>query len=68
LPTSITVEGKNETGPLSKERLAHSVQVAGLSLDQSYELAGHIESMLLGQRAERVTTQVLEELVELALA
>ncbi|MBI2503900.1 MAG: hypothetical protein HYW07_11795 [Candidatus Latescibacteria bacterium] len=68
LPTSITVEGKTETGPFSKERLAHSVQVAGLSLDQSYELAGHLESMLLGQRAERVTTQVLEELVELVLA
>ncbi|MSR83323.1 MAG: hypothetical protein EXS58_10445 [Candidatus Latescibacteria bacterium] len=68
LPTSITVEGKDETGPFSKERLAHSVQVAGLSLDQSYELAGHLESMLLGQRAQRVNSQMLEELVEVMLA
>lgn len=67
-PTTITVEGKNETGPFSKERLAHSVQVAGLSLDQSYELAAQLENMLLGQRAERVTTQVLEELAEVLLA
>jgi 2-phosphoglycerate kinase len=68
LPTSITVEGKNETGPFSKERLAHSVQVAGLSLDQSYELAGHLESMLLGQRAQRISSQVLQELAEVMLA
>jgi 2-phosphoglycerate kinase len=68
MPTSITVEGKNETGPFSKERLSHSIQVSGLSLDQSYELAGHLENVLLGQRAERVTTQVLEELAEVVLA
>ena len=68
LPTSITVEGKTETGPFSKERLAHSVQVAGLSLDQSYELAGHLENMLLGQRAQRTNSQVLQELVEAMLA
>lgn len=68
LPTSITVEGKNEAGPFSKERLAHSVQVAGLSLDQSYELAGHLENMLLGQRAERISSQVLQELTEVLLA
>lgn len=67
-PTRITVEGKNEAGPFSKERLAHSVQVAGLSLDQSYELAAHLESMLLGQRAERITAQVLQELTEVLLA
>jgi len=67
-PTTIYVEGKNETGPFSKERLAHSVRVAGLSLDQSYELAAQLENMLLGQRAEQVTTQVLEELAEVLLA
>ncbi len=67
-PTRIAVEDEEGSTPFSKERLAHSVQAAGLSLDQSYELAAHLEGVLLGQRAEHITTQVLRELIEVMLA
>ena len=63
VPTSITVDVRDSAHPFSRERLAHSVQVAGLAPDQALEMARLVEERLLEQRRARVDSEELEVLV-----
>ncbi|MBT6148950.1 MAG: hypothetical protein HOH74_26160, partial [Gemmatimonadetes bacterium] len=68
VPTSITVDLGDSAHPFSRERLAHSVQAAGLGPDDAMAIARTVESRLLEQRLDRVKSEQLGEMVAQALS
>ena len=63
VPTSITVDLGDSAHPFSRERLAHSVQAAGLGPDDALAVAAIVEERLLAQRLDRVESGSLGKLV-----
>ncbi len=63
VPTSITVDVRDGAHPFSRERLAHSIQAAGLAPDQALKMAGRVQERLLEQRKDHVDSTALESLV-----
>lgn len=63
VPTSITVDLGDSAHPFSRERLAHSIQAAGLGPDDALAVASIVEDRLLAQRMDRVESGALGKLV-----